>query len=750
MAQTEHRNKIHWLAIGVAIIPAIIFAFLLTQLGRVAQGETMAFNLPWIPSLGIEFGLWLDGLSLLFALIISLVGALVMLYASAYLSGHPQRNRFILIITLFMFAMLGVVLSRNLITLFVFWELTSITSFLLIGFYHEKETSRQAALQALLVTGGGGLLLLVGIILLGITGNSFDIGSLGGSAADLQASPLYAPILILILFGAFTKSAQFPFHFWLPNAMEAPAPVSAYLHSATMVKAGIYLLARLSPLLGGTTLWKGIVIPVGIVTMLMAAWLSLGQVDLKRILAYSTVSVLGMLTFLLGLGSSLAVKTAMVLLLAHALYKGALFLAAGSLDHETGTRQVTQLGGLYKLMPWTAAAAGLAALSQAGVPPLFGFISKELLYETSLHSPQSVLLTGLALVTSILLVGVALIVAIRPFFGTRKDTPKTPHEAPWPMSIGPMILATLSLGFGLFPGPVGKAAIAPAVNAVVGDTVAVKLALWHGYTPMLVLSGLTLLLGLGVFWLQQPVRKLVQKLDFGKVAGPGRGYVFSLQALERSAGTLTRRLQNGSLPRYILAVVLTAIGLIGFSLVRNFNPGEAFTWPVELRYYEVVFPVIIVIATLAAVRARSRLAAVAALGVVGFSVAMIYILYGAPDLAMTQFAIETLTVILFVFVLYRLPRFARYTDKTTRWRDALVAITAGIMMSTLVLVVTANPLASRLTPFFAENSYTLAKGRNIVNVILVDFRGIDTLGEITVLAVAAIGVFALMKLRTEK
>ncbi len=750
MTDTGHRKRTHWLTIGISLIPATLFAILLLQLGQVAQGGTLAFNRAWIPSLGIEFGLWLDGLSLLFGLIITLIGTLVNLYASAYLSDHPQRNLFYLLITLFMFAMLGVVLSRNLILLFVFWELTSITSFLLIGFYHEKETSRQAALQALLVTGGGGLLMLIGFILLGITGGSFDIGTLAARAVDLQAGPLYTPILILILIGAFTKSAQFPFHFWLPNAMEAPAPVSAYLHSATMVKAGIYLLARLSPVLGGTALWTNIIVPVGIVTMLLAAWIALGQVDLKRILAYSTVSVLGMLTFLLGLGTSLAVKTAMVTLLAHALYKGALFLAAGSLDHETGTRQITQLGGLRKLMPWTAAAAGLAALSQAGVPPLFGFMGKELLYESSLHSPPSGLLTGVALIASTMLVGVAFLVAIRPFFGTRTDTPKTPHEAPWAMSIGPLGLAGLGLVFGLFPGPVGKMVIAPAVNAVMGETVSFKLALWHGFTPMLALSGLTLLLGISVFRLQHPARKLVQKLDVGKVVGPGRGYSLCLAYLERSASALTRWLQNGSLPRYILIVVLTAIGLIGYSLLRDFDPGNVFAWPNKLRFYEVVFPLIIVIAALAAVRARSRLAAVAALGVVGFSVAMIYILFGAPDLAMTQFAIETLTVILFVFVLYRLPRFASYTSKATRWRDGIVAVTAGIMMSTLVLVITATPLASRLTPFFAKNSYTLAKGRNIVNVILVDFRGIDTLGEITVLAVAAIGVFALMKLRTEK
>jgi multicomponent Na+:H+ antiporter subunit A len=457
-----------------------------------------------------------------------------------------------------------------------------------------------------------------------------------------------------------------------------------------------------------------------------------------------------MLTFLLGQGTTLAVKAAMVLLIAHSLYKGALFLVAGAIDHETGTRHIDRVGGLGKLMPLTAISAGIAALSQAGAPPFFGFISKELLYESTLASPHFLVLTGIALVTSIMLVGVALLVAIRPFFGVQIETPKVPHKAPWLMSTGPLILAGLSLVFGLAPGTVGKVLVTPAVQAVLGETATAKLALWHGITPMLILSALTILLGLGIFVRQQTVRNLVQRFDLGEIVGPGRGYARSLEGLERAANALTQFLQNGSLPRYILTVVLTAIGLIGFSLLRGFKQTNLLVWPDELRVYEVVFPIVIIVATLSAVQARSRLAAVAALGVVGFSVAMIYILYGAPDLALTQFAIETLTVILFVFVLYRLPRFANYTDKSTRWRDGIVALVAGIMMTTLVLVVTSTPLTSRLTPFFAENSYTLAKGRNIVNVILVDFRGIDTLGEITVLAVAAIGVFALMKFRTEE
>ena len=745
----KHQEKTDRFGLIVATIPTSIFLYLAAQIPTIAQGEILEWRVPWLPSLGIEFALYLDGLSLLFGLIITVIGALVMIYASAYLAGNKQIQRFYIQITSFMVAMLGVVFSRNLITLFVFWELTSLTSFLLIGFYHERETSRKAALQALLVTGSGGLLLLVGFLLLGISAGSFDIGILMSQAASIQTNDLYVPILVLILLGAFTKSAQFPFHFWLPNAMEAPAPVSAYLHSATMVKAGIYLLARLRPVLGGSDLWTYLILPIGALTMLLAAWISFGQTDLKRILAYSTVSVLGMLTFLLGIGSSLAVKAAMVLLIAHSLYKGALFLAAGAVDHETRTRDITQLGGLGKLMPLTALSVGIAALSQAGVPPLFGFISKELLYEVSLSASLPILLTGLALLTSTLLVAVALMVSIRPFCGALLKTPETPHEVPLAMSIGPLTLAGISLLFGLFPDDVGNILVAPAAAAIVGETIKVKLALWHGLTPMLILSGITILLGAGIFSSHRIMQNLVKRFDFGQAAGPARLYQISLRRLELLANDLTRFLQNGSLPRYILTVVLTTIGLIGYTFIRSFELSRLSTSSTNPRFYELIFPILIIVATIAIVRARSRLAAVASLGVVGFSVAMIYILYGAPDLAMTQFAIETLTVILFVFVLYRLPRFARYTIKTSRIRDALVALTAGAMMTLLVFVVNSTPLISRLTPYFAENSYTLARGRNIVNVILVDFRGIDTLGEITVLAVAAIGVFAMMKLRQE-
>lgn len=748
---TQAGSKYDRFGYGVALIPAALFILLLTWMPQIASGENLSVSFPWVPSLGIEFSLHVDGLSLIFGLIITLIGILVVLYAGAYLAGNSQLKRFYFYTLFFMLAMLGVVFSRNLITLFIFWELTSISSYLLIGFYHEKEASRKAALQALIVTGGGGLLLLVGILLLGMVGGSYDLQILQNQVTLIEASPLYGATLILILLGAFTKSAQFPFHFWLPGAMEAPAPVSAYLHSATMVKAGIYLIARMTPILGGTALWLGLVATVGAITMLLGAWMAIGKTDLKQILAYSTVSVLGMLTFLLGLGSSLATKAAMVLLIAHALYKGALFLAAGSVDHETGTREILQLGGLRRLMPVTAAVVALAALSQAGLPPLLGFISKELLYEVTLEAqPSEWLLTGLALLTSVLLVAVAAVVAIRPFWGKAVDTPKKAHEAPWQMSFGPAVLVSLSLFFGLFSGWTGNMMVAPAVSAVIGEAVKVKLALWHGVTPMLLLSLVTIGLGLTLYVLQNPVRKLAQTLDLGPRFGPQRFYQLSWRGIEWFAQFQTSILQNGSLPRYLLTVVAATTFLVGFTLLSTGNWQGLWRDAGDLRLYEIVIAIIIVVAAISVVRTKSRLAAVASLGVVGIGVALIYILFGAPDLAMTQFAIETLTVILFVLVLYRLPRFATYTSKLTRYRDALVALAAGAMMTLLVLVITSTPLVSRLTPYFAQNSYTLAQGRNIVNVILVDFRGIDTLGEITVLAVAAIGVFALMKLRQEK
>jgi multicomponent Na+:H+ antiporter subunit A len=740
---------------GLALLPVGLTLYFATHLATITTGEVIAISYPWVPSLGINLSFYVDGLSLLFALLISGIGALVIIYAGGYLAGYHHLGHFYSLVLTFMASMLGLVLADNVITLFIFWELTGLTSYLLIGLEHNRAAARSAALQALLVTGAGGLALLAGLLLLGQSGGSLELSILLNRGAAIQAHPLYLPILLLILVGAFTKSAQTPFHFWLPNAMEAPTPVSAYLHSATMVKAGVYLLARLSPVLGGTEAWHYLVSGAGMVTMLFGAILALAQTDLKRILAYSTVSTLGALVLLLGLDTTLSVKAAMLFLLVHALYKGALFLVVGAVDHETGTRDVTRLGGLVRAMPVTALAAGLAALSMAGLPPMLGFINKELLYEAKLQAPRAAgLITGAGVAANVLLVAVAGTVGFRPFWGRKTATPKKAHEAPLALWLGPVLLAGLGLINGLFPDVIPSVMVSAAASAVRAEPTVVELRLWHGVNPIFALSVLTVVAGVVVYAGRDALRRhfapLSSALRSAANWGPQRGYDLSLRALDAIARAQTRLLQSGYLSSYLIIIIITTVGLAGYTLASHGVVRWEASRLSDVRFYELMVGLLILAAALMAVLSPSRLAAVAALGVVGYGVALVYTLFGAPDLAMTQFAVESLTVFLFVLVFYRLPRFASLSKRAVRLRDALVALAAGGLMTMLVLVATAVPLQSRLTPYFAENSATLAKGRNIVNVILVDFRGLDTLGEITVLTVAAIGVYALLNLRLEK
>ncbi|MDW8065431.1 MAG: putative monovalent cation/H+ antiporter subunit A [Anaerolineae bacterium] len=720
---------------------------------QVIEGDSVYIRYPWMSQLGVNLSLYVDGLSLLFALLISGIGALVLIYSGSYLKRHRYLGRFYLFILLFMGSMLGLVLSGNLISMFVFWELTSLSSYFLIGFDHEREEARRAALQAMVVTGMGGLALLAGLLLLGQAGGTLEIAALLKQGETLRTSPHYLPALALIVIGAFTKSAQVPFHFWLPNAMEAPTPVSAYLHSATMVKAGIYLLARLSPVLGGTAAWQLMVAGGGLVTMVLGAIMALGPSDLKRILAYSTVSTLGTLTFLIGLGTPLAAKAAMALLLAHAMYKGALFLVAGAVDHEIGIRDVRRLGGLGQFMPVTATAAGMAALSMAGLPPSIGFISKELLYEAQLHALHSpTLLAGTGVLASGLLVAVAGIVGLRPFFGHPIHRKRHLHEPPLSLWLGPLLLGGAGIALAIVPEIAASPLISTAVSAVLGKPTVVELRLWHGPNPSLALSALTVIAGAG-FYAAQPflldIAARAHLKEWMARWGPQRGYERMLQGLNALATAQTRLLQSGFLRFYLMIIVLTTIALVGSTIIIPEPLSRWLSRIVDARPYELIIVVLMGVATLMAVLTSSRLAAVAALGIVGYGVALLYMLFGAPDLAMTQFAVETLTVILLVLVVYRLPRFTRLSGRSARLRDTALALAAGGMMTALMLMVLSAPLKSRLAPFFAANSLTLAKGRNVVNVILVDFRALDTLGEITVLAVAAIGVYALLKLRTE-
>lgn len=732
----------------IALVPLLICIYLATLIGLIADGETRRVSYDWIPSLHINLSFYVDGLSLAFGLLISGIGALIMVYAGGYLKGHRHLGRLYAYLLMFMGSMLGIVLADNIITLFVFWELTSITSYLLIGFNHDEEKARSAALQALVVTVLGGQLMLGGLLILGHISGSYELTEILTQGDMLREHSLYAPILLLILAGAFTKSAQVPFHFWLPGAMEAPTPVSAYLHSATMVKAGVYLLARFHPALGGTDLWTIIVATAGGITMIVGAYLAFPQSDLKRVLAYSTVSALGTLVLLIGLGTERAIEGAVVFLLVHSLYKGALFLVAGIIDHGTGTRDINLLGGLRKAMPITAVVAGLAALSMAGLPPLFGFIGKELVYDALVEESGFVprFVAGITVAANVLLLVIAGIVGIGPFFGRRRETPEHPHEAPPSLLTGPAVLAGLGLAIGLIPTLFIGTLIEPATQAILGESIDVSISLWHGFNPALALSAITVGVGVGIYLGRGRLRPLALRIYDWRWYGPERAYAGLMDGLYAIAHAQTRILQSGYLRYYFLTIIGTTVALAGYPLLGRGELVGTLEFG-DVRFYEVGLALLIVVAALQAARSNHRLGAVAALGVVGYGIAVIYIFYGAPDLAMTQILVETLMVILFVLVFYRLPRYVPRSTRVHKARDALIAATVGVLMTTLTLIAVNMRDRPTISSYFEDQSVPAGNGHNIVNVILVDFRALDTLGEITVLSVAAIGVYALLRLR---
>lgn len=734
----------------LALVPLGMFAYLFPMISKVAAGDSLLIQNSWFPSMGININFVVDGLSLTFALIVSGIGAIILFYASGYLHGHPKLARFYGYLLFFMTSMLGVVLSDNILALFIFWELTSISSYLLIGFNHETERSRYAALQALIVTGGGGLALMAGLILLGNIAGSFNISEMMGLAGSISAHDLYVPIVLLIFAGAFTKSAQFPFHFWLPNAMEAPTPVSAYLHSATMVKAGVFLLARFNPLFAGAELWHLTLISFGGITMLMGAAMAIGQTDLKRILAYTTVSALGIMVFLIGLGGKYAITAAMTFLVVHAMYKGGLFLVAGAIDHETGTRDIRKLGGLKTALPWIFLGAILAAFSYAGIPPFLGFVAKELIYEATAHYEiNHILLTIMAVLTNMFLVATAIMVGVKPFIGKLTETPKHPHHAPVSLWLGPVLLGVLGLLLGIVPAWISKGLILPTVDAV-GMIEGAKLALWHGFTPILLLSFLTLLGGVGIFFLTGKVRQ--QQAFFDQLArfGPEEGYKLLLQGLIKFSARQTKFFQNGYLRHYFYWILSTFMMLVLFTIYREelYN-GLQFSFA-GIYFYEALVVIIMLLGVYGSIASKTVLSSVASLGVVGYGTALLFSFFSAPDLALTQFSIETLTVILLVLIVYKVPRFSQISSVGHRRRDAILSIAAGLTVTLIVFLVLNAPSDSTISSYFLENSYVKAHGRNVVNVILVDFRGLDTMGEITVLTLAAIGVYTLLRFRNGK
>ena len=735
----------------LALLPLALFLYFCQLLPGISQGEVYRESYPWVPGLSIHVSFLLDGLSLLFALLITGIGSLVLLFASRYLAGHALLGRFYLVLLCFMASMLGLVLSDNLITLFVFWELTSITSYLLIGFQHEDSKARAAALQGLLVTAGGGLLLMTGLIMLGLLAGSFELSALPAARAGLQSHPLFLPMLLLIVAGAFSKSAQWPLHFWLPNAMAAPTPVSAYLHSATMVKAGVYLLARLNPTLGGNDAWLLLLGLIGALTMVMGAVLASRATAIKQLLAYSTVMALGTLTMLIGIGSDAALSAAMVFLLAHCLYKGALFMIAGVIDYSTGAKDLTAIKGLARQLPITAAAALGAALSLAGLAPLFGFIGKEMMLGAVAGVPAlGLLLTVAAFISAVLGITIALLIGLRPWFSREPDSEPAKVRSPGPALLsGPVLLALLGLGFGLLPA-LPEQILGAAASAAAGHAVPLRLMLWHGVNGALLLSLAALVPGILLYRYWDRWRQATARGDaLAQRFGPQRLYDLALTALVRIAAWQTRLLQNGYLRNYLITTLGTLVALVLIAFSLNTSGIRLAPDLSGIALHEYVVAGILAAAALAAVFSNERLAAVAALGALGFTVALTYVSFSAPDLAITQVLVETLTVILLVLVLFRLPGFLKLSSRRLRLLDALAGLIVGATFTVLILAVTATRYYPGIAEYFIEHAVSDGFGRNIVNVILVDFRALDTLGEITVLALAAMGIFAMIKLRAE-
>ena len=722
----------------LAAWPALLTVLLGSEMRRTTSEGGRLVELAWAPSLGLALSFNLDGLGLLFATLITGIGALIVLYASRYLEGHAQVGRFYASLFAFMGAMLGVVLSDNILTLFVFWELTGFTSFLLIGFEHERAAARSAAIQALIVTGAGGLALLAaGVLLVSVSGTT-NLSAMAAQRGALVASPLYGAIAGLILLAAFTKSAQVPFHFWLPNAMEAPTPVSAYLHSATMVKAGVYLIARMTPIVGSTPVWTTLVTVAGAATMVVGAYRAVQETDLKRILAYSTLSALGVLTMLLGVGTREAIIAALVYLVAHAGYKGALFLVAGAIDHEVGTRDISALTGLRRMMPITALAGGGAAISMAGVPLTLGFVGKDGAYEALFHARDWFpWLLALIVVASILLGLAGLLAGVLPFRGVAAM--KEAHEPPWPLWTPPLVLATSGLLAGIAPSILNGPLTATA-TAVAGVPVDVSLSAWHGITPALLLSVVTLA-GVGLAYVgHEAIRTRTWKPRYGT----GDAYDGGLSVLHTVSGAIGPALHSASLRTYVMVIVGTSIVVGGAELVTD--PGLSFAVPrTSIAVHDVLIVSLIIGGAIAATLAQSTMSAVLSLGAVGYGVATMFLSFGAPDLAMTQFSVETLTVLIYVLVFRHFRGLGPLSPRLVRARDGLVAIGMGLFIGGLLVSIATTETAPKLREYFAEFGPTLGHGRNIVNVILVDFRGFDTLGEITVLATAALGVCGMLR-----
>ena len=728
----------------------LAFALLLSHAPAVFDGEVIRVSWDWLPGLGLNASFFLDGLGFFFAGLILGIGLLIITYARFYLSKDDPMGTFYTYLLLFQGAMVGIVLSDNILLLLVFWELTSLSSFLLIGYWKHLPEGRQGARMALTVTGGGGLAMIAGMLLLGEIAGSYNLSDILLAREAIQASPLYLPALLLILAGCFTKSAQFPFHFWLPHAMAAPTPVSAYLHSATMVKAGIFLMARMWPVLAGTPEWFYIVATTGLVTMLSGAVIALFKDDLKGLLAFSTVSHLGLVTMLLGFGTPLAAVAAVFHILNHATFKAALFMNAGIVDHETGTRHIPHLGGLLHVMPITATLAMVAAASMAGLPPLNGFISKEMMLHEAVAAEwlgSGWVIAALATLAACFSVAYSFRYIVHVFFGrTRGTLSVKPHDPPAGMWLPPALLVVLVVLIGLFPDAVAGPLVAIVSRAVTGGQMMdYHLALWHGITPALGLSVVAVAVGLTLLGFYPRVRAAWAAGPHPEAKAMFDAVIAALVAL---AQRVTHGLHNGSLQRYLAFAIaaVTAAGFVAF-FGTSHAPGTRALLPAE-PVAIVAWLLLVGGCALTVFLFRRRLLAVLVAGTVGLIVCVAFIYLSAPDLALTQISVEVTTVILILLALYFLPKQGPHSssvkaDPLRHLRDAVLAIVAGLGMAGASWAMLTRDGTS-LSRYYLENSVSEGGGTNVVNVILVDFRGFDTFGEITVLGIAALAIYALL------
>ncbi|UNK56394.1 monovalent cation/H+ antiporter subunit A [Pseudoxanthomonas daejeonensis] len=745
--RSRSRGQVAWVAAAAPLLGLLVLAWATPS---VLQGWILRADHDWIPQIGLDFQLRLDGLAWMFAGLVLAIGALVVMYAHYYLAEEDSAPRFFGCLLFFMGSMLGVVIAGNLLLLLVFWELTSLSSFLLIGFWYRRQDAREGARMALAITGGGGLALLGGVLLIGRIVGSYDLDTVLASGDLIRGSELYPWVLGLVLAGIFTKSAQFPLHFWLPHAMAAPTPVSAYLHSATMVKAGVFLLARLHPALAGTDLFFYVVSGVGAITLLLGAWYAIFQHDLKGLLAYSTISHLGLITLLFGLSTPMAVVAGVFHIINHATFKASLFMAAGIIDHETGTRDMRRLGNLRRYMPWTSALAITATLAMAGIPLLNGFLSKEMFFTEALDidgdRSMAIAISGAALLYAVFGVAYSLRFVHETFFGDGPhDLDRVPHEPPRWMKIPVEVLVLLCVAVGVFPAWTVAPVLHAGASAILGnDMPSYSLAIWHGFNAPLMMSmagtagGIALYLGLR----RMLDLHAIARLSFGR-----RLFRWNMDVLHALAERFTSRISNGSLQRSLVWLVLAALAAGAAPFLSGTHAPLTLRAPQPMPLLGWLLWLVLVACALYTVRTyRQRLLALIVLGGAGLTVSLVFVFLSAPDLALTQLLVEMVSLALLLLGLHYLPpRSPPERAPRRRARDVAVALAAGLGIGLLSYAVMTRPLGEPASLEMLARALPEAYGRNVVNVILVDFRGFDTFGEITVFGIAALIVHALLR-----